>query len=82
MANSRGLSPLSFVSSLQKGPQMPCQFPQAFQQDLYHIFIDFKKAFDTVWHAALWATMKKYIISTNPILVIKYLHNKATSAVL
>ena len=28
------------------------------QQDLYHVFIDFKKAFDRVWHAALWATMK------------------------
>ena len=27
MANSRSLSPLSFVSSLQKRPQMPCQFP-------------------------------------------------------
>ena len=26
------------------------------QQDLYHVFIDFKKAFDRVWHAALWAT--------------------------
>ena len=23
------------------------------QQDLYHVFIDFKKAFDRVWHAAL-----------------------------
>ena len=23
------------------------------QQDLYHVFIDFKKAFDKVWHAAL-----------------------------
>ena len=29
MANCRSLSPLSFVSSLQMGPQMPCQFPQA-----------------------------------------------------
>ena len=29
------------------------------QQDLYHVFIDFKKAFDRVWHAALWANMKK-----------------------
>ena len=36
------------------------------QQDLYHVFIHFKKAFDRVWHAALWTTMKKYI-STNPI---------------
>ena len=43
------------------------------QQDLYHIFIDFKKAFDRVWHAALWATMKKYNISTNLIQVIKNL---------
>ena len=25
------------------------------QQDLYHVFTDFKKAFDRVWHAALWA---------------------------
>ena len=52
------------------------------QQDLYQVFIDFKKAFDRVWHAALWATMKKYNISTNLIQVIKNLYNKATSAVL
>ena len=50
------------------------------QQD--HVFIDFKKAFDRVWHAALWATMKKYNISTNLIRVIKILFDKATSAVL
>ena len=41
------------------------------QQDLYHVFIDFKKAFDRVWHAALWATMKKHNISANFIRVIK-----------
>ena len=52
------------------------------QQDLYHVVVDFKKAFDRVWHAALWATMKKYNISTNLIQVIKNLNNKATSAVL
>ena len=38
--------------------------------------------FDRVWHAALWATMKKYNISTNLIQVIKNLSNKATSAIL
>ena len=27
-------------------------YPQH-QQNLYHVFIDFKKAFDTVWHAAV-----------------------------
>ena len=52
------------------------------QQDLYHVFIDFKKAFDRFWHAALWATMKKYNISTNLIQVIKNFYNKATSAIL
>ena len=57
------------------------KYPQH-QQNLYHVFIDFKKAFNRVWHAALWATMKKYNISTNLIQVIKNLYNKATSAVL
>ncbi|WP_419613380.1 RNA-directed DNA polymerase, partial [Thiolapillus sp.] len=52
------------------------------QQELYHVFIDLKKAFDRVWHAALWATMKKYNISTNLIQVIKNLYYKAISAVL
>ena len=52
------------------------------QQDLYHVVIDFKKAYDTVWHAALRAAMKKNNISTNLIQVIKNLYDKATSAVL
>ena len=52
------------------------------QQDIYHVFKDFKKAFDRVWHAALWATMKNYNISTNLNRVIKNLFDKATSAVL
>ena len=49
------------------------------QQDLYHVFIDFKKAFDRVWHAALWATMRLYNINTKLINAIQNL--KATSAV-
>ena len=52
------------------------------QQVLYYVFIDFKEAFDRVWNAALWATMKKYNISTNFIRVIQNLYEKATSAVL
>ena len=39
-------------------------------------------AFEGVWHAYLWATMKKYNISANLIRVIKHLYNKATSAVI
>ena len=52
------------------------------QQDLYHVFIDFKNTFNRVWHAALCVAMKKYNISTNLIRVIKNLYDKATSAVL
>ena len=52
------------------------------QQDLYNVFIDFKKTSDKVWHAALWATMKKYNISTNLIQVMRNLCERATSAVL
>ena len=48
------------------------KYPQH-QQNLYHVLIDLKKAFDRVWHAALWATMKKYNISANLIRVIKNL---------
>ena len=46
------------------------------QEDLYHVFIDFKKAFNRVWHAALWATMTKYNISTNLMRVIKELFER------
>lgn len=37
-----------------------CEKYSQHQQDLYHVFIDFEKAFDRVWQDALWATMKKY----------------------
>ena len=37
------------------------------QQNLYYVFVNFNKAFDRVWHAALWATMRLYNINDNPI---------------
>ena len=52
------------------------------QQNLYHVFIDFRKAFDRVWHEALWATMRKYNINTSIIRAIENLYDKAQSAVL
>ena len=51
------------------------------QQNLYRFFIDFKKAFDRVWHAALWGTTQKYNINANLVRTIEQLYNKATSAV-
>ena len=40
------------------------------QHDLFHVSKDFKEAFDRIWQAALWETMKNYI-SANLIRVIK-----------
>ena len=51
------------------------------QQNLYHVFIDLKKAFDRVWHATLWATMRKYNISANLVRTTEQLYDTATSAV-
>ena len=51
------------------------------QQSLYHVFVNFKKAFDRVWHAALWATMRLCNINDNLIRTIECLYNKATSTV-
>ena len=44
-------------------------------------FVDIKKAFNRIWHAALWSTMKLCNINANLIKVIDSLYSKATSAV-
>ena len=51
------------------------------QQNLYHVFTDFKKAFDRVWREALRATLRKYIINASIIRAIENMYNKAHSAV-
>ena len=51
------------------------------QQNVYRVFINFIKAFDRVWHAALWATRPKYNISANLVRTTEQLYDKATSAV-
>ena len=61
--------------------RMLCEKYTHYQQYLYHIFIDFKKAFDRVWHKALWATMKNYNIDHDILRAIKGLYNNSTSAV-
>ena len=52
------------------------------QQNLYHVFIYFKKALDRVWHEAIWATLRKYNINASIIRAIENLYDKAQSAVL
>ena len=52
---------------------------QQHQQSLYHVFVDFKKAFDRVWHAALWTTMRLCNINDKMIRTIECLYNKAST---
>ena len=63
-------------------PRTLCEKYLQHQQGLYYVSLDIKKAFDRMWHAALWAAMKNYNISANLIRVIKHFYDKATSAVL
>ena len=46
-----------------------------------HVFIDFKKAFDRVWHKALWSAMKRFNINLKLIESIQNLYSKAESVV-
>ena len=59
-----------------------CEKYSQHQQDIFHVFIDYKKAFDRVWHDALWATMKRYNMGQKLIQIIQQLYSKASSAVL
>ena len=52
------------------------------QQKLYHVSIDFKKTFDSVWHEALWKIIRKCTINPSIIRIIENLYDKAQSAVL
>ena len=52
------------------------------QRDLFHNFIDFKKAFDHVWHEGLWQVMTNFNIDTTLVEVIKALYKNSNSAVL
>ena len=61
--------------------RLPCEKHLQHPQNLYYFFIHFKKAFDRVGHAALWATMRKYNISANLVSTIEQLYDKVTSAV-
>ena len=51
------------------------------QKWIYHNFIDFKKAFNRVWHDALRLTMQKHNINQTIVKAIKLLYEHAKSTV-
>ena len=52
------------------------------QNDLFHNFIDFKKAFDRVWHDGLWQVLRNFNIEEGLVQCIEALYKNASSAVL
>lgn len=52
------------------------------QKILYHNFIDFRKAFDRVWHDGLWQVMRGFNIEEGLVQIIEALYKNSSSAVL
>ena len=52
------------------------------QKDLFHNFIDFKKAFDRVWHDGLWQVLRGFNIDEGLVQVIQALYEHSSSSVL
>ena len=40
-------------------------------QDQYHYFIDFKKAFDHLWHKGCWQVMRRYNIDEGLMILLE-----------
>ena len=59
-----------------------CEKTRNHQRVICHNFIDFKKAFDRVWHEALWHTMRKFNIGEQITKTIMSLYEQATTKVL
>ena len=51
-------------------------------RDLFNSFLDFKKAFDTVWHAGLWQVFRSVIAEDRLVQAIHEVFGNSSSAVL
>ena len=75
-----GRSSAEQISNLTLLREMPASRRKPLPR-LDHVFMDFKKVFDRVWHVALWATLRLFYIDDNLIRTIEYLYNKTHSEV-
>ena len=48
---------------------------------IYNCFIDFQKAFDTIKHDVIWATLKSYGVETKMVTLLQKIYEKAQAAV-
>lgn len=44
-------------------------------------FVDYRKAFDRVWHDTIWAVLRKYGMDENIMRALKQLYTKSTNKV-
>ena len=51
------------------------------QKPLYHVFIDFIKEIDRIWHAVIWVAMKRFNDNAKLIKVIQGLYEKSISVI-
>jgi len=49
---------------------------------VYSCFVDYKKAFDSVWHEGIWAVMKSYGMDQKLIRLIQAIYSETQLAVL
>ena len=47
---------------------------------IYNRFIDFQKAFDTIKHEVIWATLKSYGVETKMVTLLQKIYEKAQAA--
>ena len=47
------------------------------QRNLFHNFIDFKKAFDRVWHADLWQILRGFNMEEGPVQAVHALYENS-----
>ena len=52
------------------------------EKNVYHNYIELKKAFDSVWHNGLWSVMGHFGISHEIIRIIESLYENSNSAVI
>ena len=48
---------------------------------IYNCFIDFQKAFDTIKHKIIWATLESYGVESKMVTLLRQIYEKAQSAV-
>ena len=51
------------------------------KEKLYIVFVDFRKAFDSIWHSILWDKLRRAGVSSQLLRVINNLYQKANTQV-